>query len=151
MEQLAIKLDEVKQKKKSGFFKYTDYYSHQADNIFISTITSQRKVRIHVTSPDGIYTRGNYLLNDNELKMILNMITLAWQNHGTDYICGITSNKKHIVVKTEKSTVKMEKNKHMTIKINNKIMAYGFDINDSRRLYKLLRDLYFKKESDLLS
>ena len=83
--------------------------------------------------------------------MLANMIKLAWQNPTINFNCAINSNKKIIAVKTEKSGVKLEKNKHMTIKINDKCIAYGFDINDSRRLYKTIAQLLNKKGSTLLS
>lgn len=150
--QLAMNLQQEKQiqLKKSGYFKYTDYYSYIPDNIFVSTITSNSKTRIKVTTGDGVYVRGDYLFNNKELKMLLRMIALAWQNHSTNFICGFESNKKNIVVKTESSLVDMERNKHMNIRINSKTIIYGLDINDSRRLWKLLQDILLHRQSAIL-
>lgn len=137
--------------KRSGYFKYTDHYSNQPDNIFFSTITTQSKTRIIVTTHDGIFKKAAFLLNNNELNILANMIKFAWQNSTTNFNCTISSNNKVISVLTEKSAIKLEKNKHMTIKINNKCIAYGFDINDSRKLYKTIAQLLNKKGSFLLS
>lgn len=137
--------------KKSGFFRYTDHYTNEPDNIFISTITTRNRTRILVTTYDGIFTRGEFLLNDKELTMLANMIRLAWQNHSTNFDCSIDSNKKNIRVYTGSTNLKLEKNKHMTIKINDKLIAYGLDINDSRRFYKTLAQLINKKGSSVLS
>lgn len=151
MVQSKINFNEETELKRSGYFKYTDHYSNQPDNIFFSTITTQSKTRIIVTTHDGVYKRAAFTLNNNELSVLANMIRFAWQNPTTNFNCAINSNNKIIAVKTEKSDVKLEKNKHMTIKINDKCIAYGFDINDSRRLYKTLAQLLNKKGSTLLS
>ena len=142
--------ESIKTINRSGYFRYTDHYSAEPDNIYISTLNKSRKVNIIVTTHDGIFTRSSYLLNKNELIMIANMIKLAWKNPTTSYISSIISNNKEIEVKTEKAKIKSLK-KHLTIKINNKIVIYGFDIEDSRRLYKLLADLINKEGSGLLS
>lgn len=151
MLQSKIIFDEKTDYKKSGYFKYTDHYSNEPDNIFFSTITTQSKTRLIVSTSDGIFKKAAFTLSNNELNMLANMIKLAWQNPTINFNCAINSNKKIIAVKTEKSGVKLEKNKHMTIKINDKCIAYGFDINDSRRLYKTIAQLLNKKGSTLLS
>lgn len=151
--QMSMNLEQIEEKKvlkRSGYFKYTDHYSYDPDNIFISTITSNNKTRLRVTTGDGIFTRGDYLFNDKEIKMLLNMIALAWQNHSNTFSCSFDSHKKNVVVKTQASSVKMERNKHMNIRINDKTIIYGLDINDSRRLWRLLRDLLNHKQSDML-
>lgn len=137
--------------KKSGYFRYTDHYTSEPDNIFISTLTTRSKTRILVTTYDNVFKRGEFLLNDKELTMLANMIRLAWQNHSSSFDCSIDSNSKHIRVYTSSTNAKVEKNKHMTIKINDKLIAYGLDINDSRRFYKTLAQLINKKGSSVLS
>lgn len=151
MVQNKIDFNEKAELKRSGYFKYTDHYFNQPDNIFFSTITTQSKTRIIVTTHDGIFKKAAFILNNNELSILANMIRFAWQNSTTNFNCAINSNNKVISVKTEKSAIKLEKNKHMTIKINDKCIAYGFDINDSRRLYKTIAQLLNKKGSFLLS
>lgn len=148
----AIKFEEQKEKlKQCGFFRYKDHYSNEPDLIYVSNITSQSKLKIRTTTFDGVFKRGEYVLNKNELTILTNMIKLAWQNNSCNYSCTISSNNKVITVKTEKSRTKLEKNKHMTIKINDICMAYGLDINDSRRFYKMLAEFINKKGSTVIS
>lgn len=136
---------------KSGYFRYTDHYTAEPDNIFISTTTTRNRVRILVTTFDNIFKRAEFLLNDKELTMLAHMISLAWQNHSNSFDCSLDSHSKHIRVYTASSNAKIERHKHMTIKINDKLIAYGLDINDSRRFYKMLAQLINKKGSSELS
>lgn len=158
MEQLKFNIDNIgllnqKKKQASGYFKYTEHYCCDgADNIYISMLKD--KVKIIVTTPDNIFTRSNFTLNMNQLLIIANSITLAWKNNSVNFSTEFDSYGKHIIIYTnlnKKNTIdgyKYDKNKHLSIKINNKPIIYGFDINDSRRLYKLLIELikYGKSE-----
>lgn len=158
MEQLKFNIDNIgllnqKKKQASGYFKYTEHYSYDgADNIYISMLKD--KVKIIVTTPDNVFTRSNFTLNMNQLLIIANSITLAWKNNSVNFNTEFNSCGKHISIYTSLSKnntidgYKYDKNKHLSIKINNKTVIYGFDINDSRRLYKLLIELikYGKSE-----
>lgn len=137
--------------KTHGFFYYTDHYSNEPDLIYISTVNNRSKTKIKTMTFDGIFKRGEYYLSPQELTMLANMICLAWKNNTVNYSCTIESNKKTITVKTEKAFTKLERNKHMSIIINNVCMAYGFDINDSRRFYKMLAEIINRKSSTLLA
>lgn len=136
---------------KNGYFRYTDHYTNEPDNIFVSTTTTRSRVRILVTTFDNIFKRADFLLNDKELTMLAHMISLAWQNHSNSFDCSLDSNSKHIRVYTASSNAKIERHKHMAIKINDKLIAYGLDINDSRRFYRMLAQLINKKGSSELS
>lgn len=147
MEQLKFDLDSLDRRRQaSGYFRYSEHYTYDgADNIYISMLDNN-KVKIMVTTPDNVYTRSNFIFNKNELQTIAEAISLSWKNNSTNFKTEINSNRKHIIISTmiSKNTIdkyKYEKNKHLSIKVNNKTIIYGFDIKDSRRLYKLLIDL----------
>lgn len=134
---------------KAGYFKYTDHYSSEPDNVYIEVLKRER-IKISVSTFDNVYQRGKYILNYKELKILLNMIKLAWQNYSTNYKCTIMSNNKNITVKTEKTRKELERNKHMTIKINDVCIFYGLDIEDSRNLYRLIVQILNHDSSNFL-
>lgn len=134
---MEILQEQLEEYNKAGFFKYTDHYSLEPDNVYIEVLKRER-IKITVTTFDNVYQRGKYILNYKEIRMMLNMIKLAWQNCSFNYRCAIISNNKTIQVKTEKSRIELEKNKHMIIKFNEVCMFYGLDIEDSRKLYSIL-------------
>lgn len=147
----ALEEEKIKEKeyKDTGIFMYTDHYNTVGDRISVHTIDKSDDVKIEIANslPEG-YRRYRYSLNKDELAVMIKIIQLVWQNKNTFNNFTFQSGNKVITIKTEKSLVELEKNKHMTIKVNDRPIVYGLDIKDSRRFYKLLVDLVTKKKSN---
>lgn len=141
--------EHIEEYNKAGYFKFKDNYGYEPDNVYVEVLRSER-IQVTVSTFDNVFKRGSYKFNYKELTMMANMIKLAWQNCSTNYKCSIMSNNKNIVVKTEKAKAEMEKNKHMTIKVNDVCLFYGLDIEDSRRLYKLIAQIINRNGSACL-